>query len=149
MEGIIFEGIQASGKSTFYHDRFSNTHLRINLDMLKTRHREKRLIETCLEISQRFVIDNTNPTVTDRERYIILLKNQGWKIIGYYFKSSITDSIERNQKRQPSQQVPIKGIRGTYSRLIVPKYEEGFDQLYYVEAQPGRKFIVSQWIDEV
>ena len=77
-------GIQASGKSTFYHDRFSNTHLRINLDMLKTRHREKRLIETCLEISQRFVIDNTNPTVTDRERYIILLKNQGWKIIGYY-----------------------------------------------------------------
>lgn len=37
VEGIIFVGIQPSGKSTFYHDRFSNTHLRINLDMLKTR----------------------------------------------------------------------------------------------------------------
>ena len=149
MEGIIFVGIQASGKSTFYHDRFSNTHLRINLDMLKTRHREKRLIETCLEISQRFVIDNTNPTVTDRERYIILLKNQGWKIIGYYFRSNINDSIERNQKRQSSQQVPVKGIRGTYSRLIVPKYEEGFDQIYSVEPQAEGKFIVSELIDEV
>ena len=149
MEGIIFVGIQASGKSTFYHDRFSNTHLRINLDMLKTRHREKRLIETCLEISQRFVVDNTNPTVTDRERYIRLLKNQAWKIIGYYFKPNVSDSIERNQKRQLSQQVPIKGIRGTYSRLIVPSYEEGFDQLYWVEAQPEKKFIVHKLVNEV
>ncbi|MDJ0661533.1 MAG: AAA family ATPase [Crocosphaera sp.] len=142
-------GIQASGKSTFYQDRFSNTHLRINLDMLKTRYREKRLIETCLEISQRFVVDNTNPTAVDRERYIRLLKNQGWKITGYYFKPNINDSVERNQKRQLSQQVPIKGIRGTYSRLIVPQYQEGFDQLYCVEAQPEKKFIVHELINEV
>ncbi|MCB9352743.1 MAG: ATP-binding protein, partial [Lewinellaceae bacterium] len=32
MEGILFIGIQASGKSTFYKERFFNSHLRISLD---------------------------------------------------------------------------------------------------------------------
>jgi predicted kinase len=40
MQAIIFMGIQACGKSTFYHHKFALTHVRINLDMLKTRHRE-------------------------------------------------------------------------------------------------------------
>jgi len=39
MEAIIFIGIQATGKSTFYKDNFFKTHIRINLDMLKTRKR--------------------------------------------------------------------------------------------------------------
>lgn len=34
MEGILFIGIQASGKSTFYKERFFNSHLRISLDLL-------------------------------------------------------------------------------------------------------------------
>ena len=41
MQLILFTGVQASGKSTFYQQYFYHTHLRINLDMLKTRHREK------------------------------------------------------------------------------------------------------------
>jgi predicted kinase len=35
MEAVIFVGIQGSGKSTFYNERFVDTHIRINLDMLK------------------------------------------------------------------------------------------------------------------
>jgi predicted kinase len=68
MQAIIFTGIQASGKSTFYRDQFFCSHLRINLDMLKTRHREKRIFETCLEVGQPFVVDNTNPTLEDRNK---------------------------------------------------------------------------------
>jgi hypothetical protein len=34
MEAVILTGIQAAGKSTFYQERFSGTHVRINLDML-------------------------------------------------------------------------------------------------------------------
>src|SRR4051794_23667880 len=70
MEAVLFVGLQASGKSTFYRERFFTTHLRINLDMLRTRHREKRLLEVCLETQLRFVVDNTNPTRADRRRYI-------------------------------------------------------------------------------
>lgn len=149
MQAIIFVGIQASGKSTFYSQRFFQTHIRINLDMLKTRHREKRLLETCLEIAQSFVVDNTNPTPEDRKRYIEPSNKQGFDIIGYYFESKIADSIQRNQSRQPEQQVPEKGIRGTHARLVIPKYREGFDKLYYVRLSPEGEFTVEEWVNEV
>ena len=41
MEAVVFCGIQASGKTTFYLERFFQSHVRLNLDMLKTRHREQ------------------------------------------------------------------------------------------------------------
>ncbi len=62
MEAIIFIGLQASGKSSFYKEKFIDTHIRINLDMLKTRYREKVLFDACLKAKQPLVIDNTNPT---------------------------------------------------------------------------------------
>ena len=68
MEAVLFIGIQAAGKSTFYQQRFFKTHIRINLDMMKTRHRENRLLETCLAIKQPFVVDTTNPTRKERAR---------------------------------------------------------------------------------
>ncbi len=49
MEAVLFIGIQATGKSSFYLERFSRTHVRINLDMLKTRHRETLLLKACLQ----------------------------------------------------------------------------------------------------
>ena len=36
-EAVILIGIQATGKSEFYKNKFADTHMRINLDMLKTR----------------------------------------------------------------------------------------------------------------
>ncbi|WP_036485638.1 AAA family ATPase [Myxosarcina sp. GI1] len=149
MQAIVFIGIQASGKSTFYSQRFFQTHVRINLDMLKTRHREKRLLETCLEIAQPFVVDNTNPTPEERKRYIEPAKERGFKIIGYYFESKIADSIRRDRNRPPKQQIPEKGIRGTYARLIIPIYAEGFDELYYVRLLPEREFIVEKWVSKI
>jgi predicted kinase len=71
VEAIIFIGIQGSGKSSFYKERFFRTHVRINLDMLRTRHREHAFLQTCLRTGQRFVVDNTNPTIEQRARYIV------------------------------------------------------------------------------
>ncbi|HEU4420458.1 MAG TPA: hypothetical protein VFT55_16090 [Planctomycetota bacterium] len=50
MEAVWLIGIPASGKSSFYAATFAATHLRINLDMLRTRHREGELIATCLRL---------------------------------------------------------------------------------------------------
>jgi len=49
MEGIIFIGIQASGKSTFYKERFFNTHVRISLDLLNTRNKENHFFDKCFQ----------------------------------------------------------------------------------------------------
>jgi predicted kinase len=149
MQAIILMGIQASGKSTFYSHQLATTHLRINLDMLKTRHREKRLLETCLEIGQPFVVDNTNPGLEDRQRYIEPAKIYKFQVIGYYFESKILSSIDRNQNRPEAQQVPEKGIRGTHARLVIPKYDEGFDELYYVRLLPDGGFDIAEWTNEV
>lgn len=145
MEAVIFVGIQATGKSTFYHHQFGRTHLRINLDMLKTRHREQQFLSTCLDTRQRFVVDNTNPTPADRQRYIQPAQAQDFSITGYYFESKLADALIRNCDRNPDQQIPDKGIRGTAARLVLPSYGEGFDQLFYVRILPHQQFAVENW----
>lgn len=149
MEAVIFIGIQASGKSTFYGERFGDTHVRINLDMLKTRHREKRLIDTCVETGQGFVVDNTNPTREDRARYVSRAREAGFRIVGYYFQSKIDEAIARNDARPPEQKIPEKGVRGAHARLELPSADEGFDALYYVRLDDKHGFIVEEWSDEV
>jgi predicted kinase len=149
MEAVIFIGIQASGKSTFFKEKFSDTHVRINLDMLKTRHREKLFLDTCLHAGQRFVVDNTNPTVEDRQRYIIPAKAAGFEVIGYYFASPISSSLQRNRYRVGIQRIPEKAIQAMYRKLQIPACDEGFDRLYYVKIDSQGHFVVEEWQDEV
>ncbi|MGF1528474.1 MAG: AAA family ATPase [Candidatus Competibacterales bacterium] len=148
MEGVIFMGLQASGKSSFYLARFYHTHLRLNLDMLKTRHREKRLFEACLEAKQSLVIDNTNPTPADRARYIPALGAAGFAVVGYYFRSSLAECLGRNAQRQGKTRILEVGVRATHGKLVRPRYAEGFDRLYYVVAKDGQ-FQVKEWRDEI
>ncbi|MBE7896900.1 ATP-binding protein [Paenibacillus polymyxa] len=137
MECVIFIGIQASGKSTFYKERFFKTHMRINLDMLKTRKRENMYLQTSIETMQRFVVDNTNPTVEERKKYIDACKNKGFKIIGYYFEPDYAESIKRNEQRTGKEYIPEIGIKSVMSKLEVPSYEEGFDEIYSVISSEG------------
>ena len=149
MEAIIFIGIQATGKSTFFQQRFFNTHVRINLDMLRTRNRERVLLAACLEAKQPFVIDNTNLTRQGRAGYISQAKAAGYSGAGYYFKSTLKAAFERNRQRSGKALIPEKGIIGAYRKLELPSFDEGFDQLFYVEIAEGGQFIVMEWIDEV
>ncbi|OUL28422.1 kinase [Nostoc sp. T09] len=149
MEAIIFIGIQGAGKSTFYRDRFFNTHIRINLDMLKTRHREQIIFLACLEAKQPFVIDNTNPTVEERRRYITPAKAKGFRVVGYYFQALLEDCKQRNNQRPPKQIVPLGGLLATYKKLVVPNWEEGFDAIYTVKPELNNLFIVEECNREI
>jgi predicted kinase len=142
MEAIIFVGVQASGKSTFCRERFFDTHIRINLDMLKTRHRETLLVRACLEAKQPFVVDNTNPLPEDRQRYIVPAKNSGFRIVGYYFQSILEDCQRRNKTRSPKQIIPGIGIISTYKKLIIPGRKEGFECLYTVNIDADKLFCI-------
>ena len=149
MEAVIFMGLQASGKSTFFKERFFDTHVRINRDMLKTRHREKLLLQACLEGKQRFVVDKTNPTRTHRQVYIEAARAAGFRVVGYYFQSRIEDCTDRNERRPPGEVIPVRGLLGTYSKLEMPSRAEGFDELSYVRIHVDGHFVVEEWDDEV
>ena len=145
MNAVICIGMQASGKSTFFQRRFVDSHVRINLDMLKTRNREQRLIETCISIEQPFVVDNTNPTCADRARYITRAQEAGFKVTGYYFQSSIEACKTRNAARPESALIPLKGLLGTHAKLELPSFDEGFDELFYVRIDDDGRFVVEEW----
>jgi predicted kinase len=148
MEGIIFIGLQASGKSSFFLESFCETHIKLSMDMLKTRHRESILLNACIEGKQKLVIDNTNPSINERRKYIEAMKQGGFKVKGYYFESKIQDCLKRNSERNGKAKIPEIGIKGTFNKLEIPSYKEGFDELFYVSLS-NNKFNISQWKNEV
>src|SRR6185369_9492529 len=148
MTAIIFIGIPASGKSTFYRERFFATHVRISLDMLKTRHREKLLFEACLAARQPFVVDNTNAARKERARFIGPARGAGFRVIGYYFSSRVDEALERNRQREGKARIPDKGVAGVAGRLELPTLEEGFDELWYVRMDGAGGFVVEEWREE-
>ena len=148
MQLIIFIGVQASGKSTFYKHNFYNTHLRINLDMLKTRHRENTIFEAGLASKTKMVIDNTNSTKQDRVRYMQRAKDAGFEVITYYFETDLKSTLERNSQREGKANIPEVGVRATYKKLEIPSLDEGFDEIFKVKIIDAQQFSI-QLLDAV
>jgi predicted kinase len=132
MEVILLMGIPASGKSSFYQRRFSSTHLRINLDMLRNRHRERSLFEWCLSREQPCVIDDTNTTREVRSAWIKASLTAGVAVHGYFMQSRISDCLQRNQQRAERAKIPDAGVIHHHSRLELPSPDEGFASLQFV-----------------
>ena len=142
MEAVIFIGVQASGKTSFYRERFFETHLRLSLDMLKTRARESVLLKACLNARQPFVIDNTNMLAAERAAYITGAKAAGFRVVGYYFRTALRAAIARNKQRADKRPIPVPGLIGTFKRLQSPAIGEGFDELFSVELTKDGLFVV-------
>lgn len=140
MRAVVFCGIQASGKSTFFRERFSTTHVRLSLDLLRTRHREDVLLHACLAVQQPFVIDNTNPTAAGRARYRSLAQAAGFGVELYFFDTTIDDALRRNAGRSGDAVIPEVGVRGTLAKLEAPTVAEGFDRLVRVAINAAGQF---------
>ena len=143
-QAIVFMGIQASGKTTFYEQMLaSRGYVHISLDILHTRNKEDKLLTECLENGRSFVVDNTNPEISVREKYIIKAKEYGYQLIGIFFQSKVKDCMQRNEQR--GLKVPQKAIACTSNNLQMPSVEEGFDELYFVSININNKFKISPW----
>lgn len=144
MELVIFAGLQASGKSTFYRARFAASHVYISKDLLRNnsrpQHRQMQLIEEALEQRRSLVVDNTSPTVEARRPLIEIGRRYGARVTGYFFEPEVGQSIARNTRRTGRAKVPAVAIYATAKRLQRPTYEEGFDTLYSVRIRPGGGF---------
>jgi predicted kinase len=137
MEAVILCGVQGSGKTTLYRDRFLDTHVRVSMDLLRTRHREAAFLSLCLDTQQRFVVDNTNATAAERRRYVEPARAAGFKVIGYLVEVDEAEALARNAERTGRARVPARGLVGTARRLVRPTPGEGFDELWHATGAPA------------
>ena len=142
---FILIGIQASGKTSFCQEHFRDIDA-VSLDVINTRKNEDRIIAGLINTDKSFVIDNTNPTKAERKKYIDIAKQNGYKTVGIYFRSSVDECAERNAKR--GNIIPLKGILSTAKKLEQPSYSEGFNELFYVKIEDN-KFEISKWNEEL
>ncbi len=149
---IIFVGLQASGKSSFYRARFETTHEHVSKDLLRNNknrnRRQEQLIAAALRAGNPVVIDNTNPTVEERQPLVALGREYGAKIVGYYFESHVRRCLERNRQRTGKARVPDVALYAAAKRLVPPSYSEGFDELYGVRIADDFAFEVLSYTDE-
>ena len=142
-QAVILMGLQASGKSTFYHQMLaSENYFHISLDVLRTRNRERMALSECLENGWSFVVDNTNPEKSNRARYITPAKAHSYHIIGIFFQSIVRDCVQRNVER--GNKVPSMAIAATSNKLQMPSSDEGFDELYFVRIN-NNNFEITSW----
>jgi hypothetical protein len=116
--------------------------VRLNLDMLGTRHRLKLLFRACLDGKTRVVVDNTNLLVKERAVYIEQAQAAGFRVVGYFFRSRVQESLARNALR--GRPVPDVAVKGGSAQLQLPSPLEGFDELYFVSLNEG-DFLVEPW----
>jgi predicted kinase len=135
-ELIVFTGIQAAGKTSFYRDRFAATHAHVSKDAWpnarKKEDRQRRLIEESLRAGRFVVVDNTNPTPLEREPLIAIGRTLGVTVVSYSFVVAVDEALRRNAGREGRARVPDVAIYAVAKRLVAPIASEGFDRLYEV-----------------
>ena len=147
VECIIFVGLPASGKTTFYRERFSATHRHISKDLwgksAKKDSRQVRELQAAFAAGQSVVVDNTNPSVAERAAIIAMARSAGASVIGYSFTASTREAVGRNRGREGPERVPDVAIFTIARRMSEPTRDEGFDALYRVAIAPDRQFDVT------
>lgn len=148
MECVILIGLPATGKTSFYRERFAGTHDHVSKDLMRhtrrPQRRQEQLVAESLAAGRSVVVDNTNPDAATRAPLIALARTHGAQITGYYFPTEAADALRRNRAREGRDRVPDVAIFTIRKRLEPPKIEEGFDRLFVVRLnEQERRFEVA------
>jgi predicted kinase len=141
MEVVILIGLPASGKSTFFRERFAATHDHVSRDLMRhvarPHARQQQLVAASLSAGRPVVVDNTNPSRSGRAAIVGLARQYGVPAIAYYFESAASDALRRNRNREGRERVPDVAIFTVRKRLEPPDASEGFERIYLVTLNEG------------
>lgn len=140
-------GLQGAGKSTFRQSRFDATHVVVSKDHFRNNRRpslrQEVLLREALSAGKSVVVDNTNVRLEDRQALIRLAHELGALCSGYFVRSTLSESLERNALREGKARVPDKALAFTAKAFVLPSWSEGYAALYDVVPQPDRTFRVT------
>ena len=133
LELIVFVGVQAAGKSTYYRAHLAATHVHVSKDLMPiARNRDVKqteMITLALAAGRSVVVDNTNPTPVVRAPLIALGKALGARVVAYFFETPVKEAAARNRLREGKARVPDVALFVTAKKLVPPSIAEGFDEV--------------------
>lgn len=135
-EVVVFVGLQGAGKTTFFRERFAETHAHVSKDLFpnarRPEQRQRRLIADALEAGRPVVVDNTNASRAERQPVLDIARAHGARTVAYFFDEDVKACLERNARREGRARVPPVGVFAALKRLQRPTREEGFDEVFVV-----------------
>jgi len=157
VELVIFIGIQASGKTTYYRRRLAGEYSHVSLDNWRgkgaVRVKERAAVMAALVAAadsegaiRGVVVDNTNVTAAARRRYFACAGDfarqagRPVRFVAFFFDADLPACLARNQRRPPPNQagpgtpyfVPPPAIAAFARQLEPPRFDEGFDRIVRV-----------------
>ena len=147
-ELVVLVGLQGAGKSTFYRERFAQTHAHVSGDLLRNNRRparrQQQLAGEALAQGRSVVLDNTNASAATRAPYLELARRHKARAIAYFFTPDLEACLQRNASRTGRARVPAVALYATRKKLEPPAFAEGFARIFDAELSPGGGFRVAE-----
>nr|XP_002127397.1 bifunctional polynucleotide phosphatase/kinase [Ciona intestinalis] len=141
-EVLILVGYPACGKSTFTRQHLvPKGYVQINRDTLKTWQKCVAACKSALASGKSVAIDNTNPDIESRKRYIDCAKERKCPCRCLYFDISIEHAFHNNRFRELSGTahdiISSMIIYSHRKKFVEPTTKEGFDEIVKVNFVPS------------
>ena len=145
-EVVLLVGLPGAGKTTFFQQRFADTHVHVSKDRFPNNRqparRQAELIAEALGADRSVVVDNTNATPAERAAVVEQAKAHGAQVLAFVFDCTTRECVARNAAREGRARIPNVGIFAIAKRFVRPVRAEGFDEVYVVRPLPGPSFEV-------
>lgn len=136
-EVVVLVGLPGAGKTTFYRERFAESHVHVSRDHFRKHanpaKRQATLIREALRLGRSVVVDNTNPTRADRAAIVEIAREFGARAVAYVFTTPLEECLIRNRKRQGEERVPDVAIYTKAKRFEPVTADEGFAEIQSID----------------
>ncbi|XP_077579214.1 bifunctional polynucleotide phosphatase/kinase [Stigmatopora nigra] len=145
-EIVVAVGFPASGKSTFFHTHIiPKGYVYVNRDALGSWKSCVVACEQALKEGRSVAVDNTNPDLESRKRYVDVAKAAGVSCRCFHFSATMEQAKHNNKFREmtPSDTKHMKVndmIFQSYKKhFVAPSLSEGFDEILSIHFVPNFK----------